>query len=202
MPTPAPAWNLIRVYGTWNNLNGTRKAGAYRVSIPQRVVDVPDDVMIPAGVFTSGSLVTTPGGVSLDVLAPAVDDADISPRDWGLLVDVTFSDGSLAEQFLIRPSIAAGQINLRTVTPITAANPTGDPVVVDPDLTDAEVLANAAAYTDAAIDAHEAAPNPHPIYARMTDAAGTPTGGRVIMAGAGDPFPPVEVGSVLIFGGA
>lgn len=114
MAAPAPAWNLIRCYGTWNNLDGTKKAGAYRVSIPQRVSDATDDVIIPAGIFLNGSL-NTGAGPSLDILIPAVDDPDISPQNWAVNVTVNFNDGSAPETFNLQPSVSGGAVNLRTI---------------------------------------------------------------------------------------
>lgn len=115
MPAPAPAWNLVRVYGTWHNLDGTKKAGSYKVTIAQRVTSITDNVMIPAGAFISGSL-TSPAGVpSLDIMVPAVDDPDISPQGATIVLEVTFSDGSAPEKFNLSPSINGPDVNLRTI---------------------------------------------------------------------------------------
>lgn len=44
--------------------------------------------------------------------------------------------------------------------------------------------------------------NPYPQYGRLVNGTtGLPTGGRILVVGAGGVFPPVEVGSVLIYGG-
>jgi hypothetical protein len=92
--------------------------------------------------------------------------------------------------------LSSGTQDITDLVPATPRSFNAPAPVVD-DTT----LASADAYTDAAIDAHEAAANPHPQYARLTTTAGTPTSGRFILAVAGQPFPPVEVGSVLIYGG-
>lgn len=60
----------------------------------------------------------------------------------------------------------------------------------------------AKAYTDDAVDQHELAGNPHPQYGRLVNPDGTPTGGRIILVGAGGVFPPVEAGSILVYGGS
>lgn len=198
MATPAPSWDLVRVYGTWNNQNGTRKAGSYRVMIPQRVVDATDDVIIPAGKFLDGTLNVTAGLISLDVLVPAVDDADISPRNFPIVILVQFNDPlTKDETFNIRPTIAGGPINLRKIVPGTDA---GD-IDVDPPLTDSQILANASAYTDTQVDAHEAAANPHPVYASFVDAEGNPIRVQLVLAGAGEPFPAITAGPGLLFYG-
>lgn len=114
MATPAPAWNLVTVQSTWHNQDGSKKAGAYTVTIPERIVSVTDDVIIPAGQFTSGELnVST--GPSLSVQVPAMDDPDILPRGKDLVIEVTFTDGSPSETFKVSPTLAGGTLNLRTV---------------------------------------------------------------------------------------
>lgn len=115
MAAPAPAWNLVRAYGTWHNLDGTKKAGSYRVTVPQRVTSITDNVMIPAGVFATGSFNMTPGAPSLDVMIPAVDDPDISPQGATIVLEVAFNDGSTAERFNLQPSINGPEVNLRAV---------------------------------------------------------------------------------------
>lgn len=82
---------------------------------------------------------------------------------------------------------------------LEAFQPTGVVRVLpeDPDT----VLADAKAYTDASVDAHEASPNPHPQYARFVTAAGAVIPVKIILAAAGEPFPPVVPGGLLFYGG-
>jgi hypothetical protein len=71
-----------------------------------------------------------------------------------------------------------------------------------PDDINVDVLAASEAYTDTRMDAHEAAANPHPQYARMVDGAlAAILSGRIIKVGAGGQFPPVVQGAVLVYGG-
>lgn len=114
MPTPAPAWNQVTVTGSWNNYDGTKKAGSYTVDILERIVSITDDVIIPAGRFTSGDLnVST--GPSLSVQVPAMDDPDILPRGKDLVITITFTDGAPSETFKFSPTLAGGTVNLRTI---------------------------------------------------------------------------------------
>src|SRR4051812_5768401 len=122
MPTPSTSWNLVRVYGTWRGMDGTLKAGTYKVSIPARVTNSTDDAIIPAGVFASGSLQTT-ATPSLSVLVPATDDPDNAETGWNAVVEITFTDAA-NEKYVIdvpvaaRPSVDGGTgagVNLRTV---------------------------------------------------------------------------------------
>lgn len=114
MPTPTPAWNLIRVFGTWNNMDGTKKAGSYRISNSQRITSAIDDVIIPPGTFASGTL-NLATGPSIDVMVPAVDDPDISPTGFSWVVEVAFNDKTATETFYVKPLVASGQVNLRQV---------------------------------------------------------------------------------------
>lgn len=124
MPAPTPSWNLVRCYGTWNNQDGTKKAGTYQITIPQRVTSTVDDAVIPAGVFATGQLNTGNSGASLDVMVPATDDPDISPIGFALQLDVKFTDGTPAETFHIKPSIAGPAVNLRQYAmPSSVATP-------------------------------------------------------------------------------
>lgn len=64
-----------------------------------------------------------------------------------------------------------------------------------------DILAESINYTDEVVDAHEAAANPHPVYARFVTVAGAPVAVPLTIAAAGDPFPPVVPGGLLFFGG-
>src|SRR4051812_2576213 len=92
MPAPTPSWQTVRIHGTWVNQDGSMKAGTYKVSMPVRVTNATDDVIIPKGVFAAGSLNTTPGLPSLDVQVPAGDDPDNSPNGFQPVLEVTFLD--------------------------------------------------------------------------------------------------------------
>lgn len=122
MPAPTPSWNLVRCYGTWNNQDGTKKQGSYRVTIPQRVTSAVDDAVIPPGIFASGAL-NTGTGPSLDVQIPATDDPDISPVGFSVQIEVMFSDGTASETFFVKPSVSGPAVNLRQY-----ALPSGVPV--------------------------------------------------------------------------
>ena len=126
MPTPSPSWDLVRLYGTWNNQNGTKKSGAYTVTIPQRVTSATDDVIIPPGVFASGKL-NTGAGPSLDLMVPTTDDPDVIPHDWQIVVTVSFDDKDApTEVYYLSPSIVGGPINLRKVLLPSNAAPISD----------------------------------------------------------------------------
>lgn len=84
------SWDLVRVYGTWKNLDGTYKQGSYRVTVP-RVTSPTDDVIIPGGEIAWGDLsLSTP---SLDVMLPSTDDPDIYESNWKVRIDITFLQG-------------------------------------------------------------------------------------------------------------
>jgi len=113
MPTPAPSWNTGRVYGTWNRLDGTMRAGKWKLTIPVRVTNATDDVIIPAGVFAEGDLNVTPGVPSLDLAVPSNSDPDNSPNGWQPVLEVTFLDAA-GEKYVIDVPVG-GEVNLRTV---------------------------------------------------------------------------------------
>lgn len=119
MATPTPSWNPVRVYGRWRNLDGTLKAGTYKVTLPVRITNSADDVIIPAGVLMQGALQTASGTApSLDVQVPATDDPDNLPQNWQIQIDITFADGSAAETYRVAVPLALGTttgLNLRTV---------------------------------------------------------------------------------------
>lgn len=104
MPTPSPSWNSVRVHGTWVNQDGSLKAGSYKVSIPVRVTNDTDDVIIPAGTFATGTLNTTNGLPSFDLLIPATDDPDNSPP-FQVRIEITFPD-ALGEMYQIDVPVA------------------------------------------------------------------------------------------------
>lgn len=110
---PAPSWNTCRVYGTWHRLDGTMRAGTYKITLPVRVTNATDDVIIPAGVVATGELNTTAGVPSLDVQVPANNDPDNSPNGWQAVVEVTFHDAA-GEKYVIDTPVD-GEVNLRTV---------------------------------------------------------------------------------------
>lgn len=125
MAAPAPSWNLVRVYGTWHTQGGALKPGSYTVTIPARVTNTTNDVIIPAGVFASGTLQTAVSDApSLDVLVPATDDPDNAEDGWLVTIEVRFDDGADKELYKIevpvadRPTSDGGTgngVNLRTV---------------------------------------------------------------------------------------
>ncbi|MCR6706537.1 MAG: hypothetical protein NVV66_18240 [Cellulomonas sp.] len=100
MAKPTPSWSTTRVYASWRKLDGTPRAGTYKITIPARVVNVADDVIIPAGVFAQGPLITVDGVPSLDVDVPSNNDPDNSPAGWKVTVEVAFTDAK-AETYVI-----------------------------------------------------------------------------------------------------
>lgn len=118
MPTPAPSWNTVRVFGTWVNQDGSLKTGTYKVEMPVRVTNATDDVIIPKGVFATGVLNTTPGVPSLVVEIPASDDPDNFPTGFQPILTVTFSDAPGEVYALDLPVALSGDpvgLDLRTV---------------------------------------------------------------------------------------
>ena len=55
------SWSLVRVYGTWTDAKGNMLSGTYKISVPARLTNSTDDLIIPAGTYDSGALNTTPG---------------------------------------------------------------------------------------------------------------------------------------------
>ena len=125
------SWSLVRVFGTWVNHGGTKLAGKYKVTIPARLTNSADDLIIPAGVFAQGDLVVAEGVPSLSLMVPATDDPDIQQDGWLVTVEVSFSGAQAAERYIIevpiadRPSPDGGTgagVNLRTIM-LTAQQP-------------------------------------------------------------------------------
>lgn len=116
MPMPlVPSYNTKRIFATWVRQGGTEmRPGTYRVSVPVRLTNATDDVIIPEGVYATGSLNTTPGLPSLDIQGPCTDDPDNWPRDWQLRIEITFPDAP-KELYVLDVPIAGPDINLRTV---------------------------------------------------------------------------------------
>lgn len=128
-PTLVPSWNRARVYGTWVAPQGdAMRAGTYKVTIPVRVTNATDDVIIPAGTFASGSLNTTPGVPSLDIELPCTDDPDNSPVGWQATIEITFPDAK-GERYVIDVPLDGGDINLRSVV-LTESLPAPVPVLI------------------------------------------------------------------------
>lgn len=119
MPTPSPSWNTVRVYGTWRNHDGSKKAGKYTVTMPVRVTNATDDVIFPAGTFGDSLDTANNSQPSMSVQVPASDDPDNTPSGWQVTVNVTFTDGATPEKYTLSvPLASAGPgINLRTVVP-------------------------------------------------------------------------------------
>lgn len=113
MVTPSTSWNTVRVYGTWHNMDGSLRAGSYKVTIPMRVTNTTDDVIIPSGVFSTGTLNVTPGAPSLDIQVPCNDDPDNSPNGWQPRIEVTLSNAE-GEIYDIDTHIGV-PVNLRTI---------------------------------------------------------------------------------------
>lgn len=118
------SWSLVRVYGTWTDHQGMLLTGNYKIKVPTRLTNSAADIIIPAGVFASGTLNTTAGVPSLSVLCPSTDDPDIQQDGWLLEVEVTFTFGLAGEKYVIevpisnRPIEDGGNglgINLRTI---------------------------------------------------------------------------------------
>lgn len=84
--------------------------------------------------------------------------------------------------------------DLQVVAPVVFDHPPDDTI-------DTDILTAAEAYTDAEVDGHIAASNPHTQYARIVDTTGTVIPMQVIRAYEADPFPPVVHGALLIKGG-
>lgn len=126
MTRPIASWNEARVYmDAWRNQDGTLKAGNYTVDIPVRITNSTDDEVAPAGRHAQGELNSTnPDAFSLDIMVPVTDDPDNEQTGWKVVIVVTFTDGSLAERYVIdvpyanRPVDQGGNglgVNLRQV---------------------------------------------------------------------------------------
>lgn len=184
MPAPAPSWNTCRVYGTWNKMDGSLRPGTYKVTLPFRVTNATDDVIIPAGVFATGELNTTPGVPSLDVDVPSNSDPDNSPNGWQPVIEVTFPDAA-GEKYLIDTPVD-GEVNLRTVV-LAASIPVPQTVLIrgvpgglaeldaDGDVIDAEgaKVGGLTEVADASITAAKLAPGVLPTTLPPTDASVT-----------------------------
>lgn len=110
-----PSYNTKRVYATWVKQGGAEmRPGTYKVTVPVRVTNATDDVIIPKGVFDTGTLNTTPGVPSLDILVPCTDDLDNLPRGWQVHIEVTFNDAP-GEKYVLDVPVDGPEINLRTV---------------------------------------------------------------------------------------
>lgn len=110
-----PSYNTQRVYGTWVKQGGAEmRSGSYKVTVPVRVTNATDDVIIPAGVYETGTLNTTPGVPSLDIQVPCTDDPDNLPQGWQLHIEVTFQDAP-GEKYVLNVPTEGDGINLRTV---------------------------------------------------------------------------------------
>ena len=111
-----PSYNTKRVYATWVRQAGSEmRPGTYKVSVPVRVTNATDDVIIPAGAFVTGALNTTPGLPSLDIQAPCTNDPDNFPvGGWQLQIEVIFPDAP-RELYNLDVDIDGGEINLRAV---------------------------------------------------------------------------------------
>lgn len=101
MPAPSPSWNLVRVFGTWRNLDGSPKKGVYKVSIPVKITNATDNSTIPAGTFSTGILSQDAGNPSLDIMVPSTDDPDVQQTGWQVSVEVSFADKSKSERLRI-----------------------------------------------------------------------------------------------------
>lgn len=111
-----PSYNTRRVFGTWVKQGGAEmRPGSYKVTVPVRVTNATDDVIIPAGVYETGTLNTTPGVPSLDIQVPCTDDPDNLPQGWQLHVEVTFQDAPGEKYVLDVPVEGDDGINLRAV---------------------------------------------------------------------------------------
>lgn len=113
MPTPAPSWDTTRVYGTWHGQGGQMLGGSYKITLPVRVTNQTNDVIVPAGTFATGVLNTTAGSPSLDVQVPCNNDPDNSPNGWQVTVEISLT-GMSGEQYVINTPVGTA-VNLRTV---------------------------------------------------------------------------------------
>jgi hypothetical protein len=124
-----PSFNTKRIYGTWVRQGGTEmRPGTYKVTVPVRITNATDDVIIPAGAFVTGSLNVTPGLPSLDILGPCTNDPDNFPSDgWQLQIEIIFADAP-GEKYLLDVDIDGPEINLRSVV-LVQYLPTPQPVL-------------------------------------------------------------------------
>lgn len=148
-----------------------------------RVLDEPWQDVAADGTYAFTNVIASADTIVAGTLQYYVDIKVRLPREWRTVT--------------LGPYALSADAN---VANLEALQPTGMTRLI-PDVIDADILATAETYTDDQIDAHEAAANPHPIYARAVNAAGVPTNTKFILVGAGGQFPPVEVGAVLIYGG-
>ncbi|WP_052590799.1 hypothetical protein [Luteipulveratus mongoliensis] len=113
-PTGAPSWGTCQAHGTWRSQSGDLLAGTYYVTVPVRITNAIDDVIVPAGQFATGTLNVTAGDPSLDLALPANDDPDNSPLGWQITVKVVFV-GSVATETYVIDTPLGGSVNLREV---------------------------------------------------------------------------------------
>lgn len=115
MAAPAAAsWATTRVYGTWKGHSGAMLAGSYKVTIPVRVTNQANDVIIPAGIYAQGALNVGDGTPSIDLQIPCNNDPDNSPTGWQATIEVTFSGGAAGDLYVLDTPVGV-EVNLRTV---------------------------------------------------------------------------------------
>lgn len=199
MAAPAAAsWATTRVYGTWHGQAGGMLAGTYKVTIPARVTNTTDDVIIPKGTYAQGSLNTTPGDPSFDLEIPCNDDPDNSPNGWQPVVEITFSaSGVDGEKYLLDTPVGV-EVNLRTVV-LASTIPNAQDVLIrgvpgglaeldaDGDVIDAageKVTAGSGVDEGAVVTIIEANPQA-PAADSVTDAK-VPTGAAIALAKTAD----------------
>lgn len=127
-----PAWNTVRVFGTWTHPDQSaeaaegdwvRSAGTYEVSYPGRITNSVDDNMwAGGGTYEEGTLSIVEGEESLDIMIPATDDPDIEQSD--LTATISIMVNGVREIYVIdvpmaaRPVETGGSgagVNLRTI---------------------------------------------------------------------------------------
>lgn len=127
-----PAWNVVRIFGTWTHPDQSpeaaegdwvRSAGTYTVSYPGRITNSVDDNMwAGGGIYEEGILSIDGGEESLDIMIPATDDPDIEQSD--LTATISIMVNGVREVYVIEVPMAArpvetggtgAGVNLRTI---------------------------------------------------------------------------------------
>lgn len=143
---PTPAWDTVAVrYKAKHLFTGTVRAGTVTLTLTSRLTwndPAGDSVVISEPdpqVFTldvNGAFATA---------VPAIDDPNIAPDDWAILVVEAFSDGSDGKSYYIYPMLSdvALGYDIPQRRPIVAASDVIEPTLVERGLPGGFTMLNA-----------------------------------------------------------
>lgn len=119
-----------RITATYRDTHGNPLRGRWEINLSDRLSNLSDDKIYPAGRIASGHLGIAPDAPSMDVTVPSTDDPRIAQRGWHLVIRTSFTCDRDDEEYRITEIPTGVTLDLSDFVPVEIDDPLGSGVII------------------------------------------------------------------------